>query len=92
MKSGTTDKEIIFSDEFTIEATVNNQNDRVYAKSSAVVDESMRTVYRRKKSLSIIKWAAVSKSWKSPLIFMEQRVKINTDLYLKILWFQLLER
>ena len=75
MKSGTTDKEIIFSDEFTIEATVNNQNDRVYAKSSAVVDESMRTVFRRKKSLSIIKWAAVSKSWKSPLILWNRGLR-----------------
>jgi len=27
-------------------------------------------------------WAAVSKSWKSPLILVGQRVKINADLYI----------
>ena len=27
-------------------------------------------------------WTAVTNSWKSPLIFVEQEVKINTDLYI----------
>ena len=41
-----------FSDEklFTIEATVNNQNDKVYAKSLAGIDDSVKTVFRRQKS------------------------------------------
>ena len=56
----------------TIEASVNNQNDRVYAKSSAVIDESVRTVYRRQKPFSIKMRASVSKSWKSSLIFVEE--------------------
>ena len=48
LKVGTTEQEIIFSDEklFTIEAQINNQNDRVYAKSSADIEHSMRTVFR----------------------------------------------
>ena len=46
MTVGTTEREIVLSDEksFTVEAAVNNQNDIVYAKSSAVIDESVRTV------------------------------------------------
>lgn len=84
LKAGTAEREIVFSDEklFTIEATVNNQNDRVYAKSSADIDDSVRIVFRRQKPSSLMVWAAVSKSWKSPLIFVEQGVKINTDRYI----------
>ena len=82
-------KEIVYFNDklITIEASVNNQND---AKSS-VIDESVRTVYRRKKLFSLMVWAAVSKSWKSPLIFVEQWVKIKTDTLI-IFWFQLLKR
>ena len=48
LKAGTAQREIVFSDEklFTIEATVNNLSDRVYAKSSEDIDESVRTVLR----------------------------------------------
>ena len=52
LKSGTAEPEIdYFSDEqlFTIEAIVNNQNDRVYAKSLADIDNSVRTVHSRQK-------------------------------------------
>ena len=48
----TAEREIVFfSDEklFTIKDYVNSQSYKVYAKSSAVVDEFVRTVYRRQK-------------------------------------------
>ena len=51
-------------------------------KSSAVIDESVRTVYHRQKSFSLMVWATVSKYWKLPLIFVKQKLKINTDLYI----------
>ena len=54
----------------------------MYAKSSADIDVSARIVNRQQKLFPLKVWAAVSKSWKSPLIFVEQRVKINTDLYI----------
>lgn len=84
LKTDTAAQEIIFSDEklFTIEAQFNNQNDRVYAKSSADIKDSVRTVYRRQKPSSLMVWAAISKTWKSPLIFVEQGVKINSDRYI----------
>ena len=64
MKAGTTEREIVFSDEklFTIEASVNNQNVRVHAKSSIVIDEFVRSVYHRQKTFSLTVWAAASKS------------------------------
>ena len=74
LKAGTAEREFFFADEnlFTIEASVNNQNERVYAKPSAVIDESVRTVYRRQNPFSLMVWAVVSKSSKPPLIFAEQ--------------------
>ena len=53
LKAGTAQRENTFSDEklFTIEATVHNQNDRDYAKSSGDIDDSVRTVFRRQSSL-----------------------------------------
>ena len=86
LKAGAAEREIVFffSDEklFTIEATVNNQKVRVYAKPSADVDDSVRTVVRRQMPCSRMVCAAVSKSCKSPLIFVEQGVKINKDRYI----------
>ena len=47
LKVGTAKQEIVFFKQlFTIEASVKHQNDRVYAKFSAIIDESVRTVYR----------------------------------------------
>lgn len=84
MKSGTQTGEIVFSDEkmFTVEAQFNSQNDRVLAKSSGSVSEEVLTVYRRQKPASVMVWAAVSKSWKSPLIFVKEGAKVNTNAYI----------
>ena len=58
------EQEIVFSDKkrFTIEATVHNQNDRSYTKSSADIDDFVRIIYRQKNPFSLMVWAAVSKS------------------------------
>ena len=47
LKASTAEREIVLSDEklLTIVASVNNLNDRVYAKSSAVVDVSVIPIY-----------------------------------------------
>ena len=86
MKSGTQTGEIVFSDEkmFTVEAQFNLQNDRVLAKSSGSVSEEVLTVYRRQQSASVMVWAAVSKSWKSLLIFVKEGAKVNTNVYILI--------
>ena len=82
LKSGTQKGEIVFSDEkiFTLEAKFNPQNDRVLAQHSEDVPEDMLTVYRRQKPVKV--WAAVSKTWKSPLIFVKQGAKVNTNVYI----------
>lgn len=84
LKSGTQKGEIVFSDEkmFTVEAKFNPQNDRVLARHSEDVPEDMLTVYRRQKPASVMVWAAVSKTWKSPLIFVKEGAKVNTNVYI----------
>ena len=76
--------EIIFSDEklFTVEAICNQQNDRVQAKSFADVPDSRRRIFIRQKPSLVIMWAAISKIRKSPLIFVSQNAKVNTNAYL----------
>ena len=77
-------EKLFFSDEkiFTLEAKFNPQNDRVLAQHSEDVPEDMLTVYRRQKPASVMVWAAVSKTWKSPLIFVKQGAKVNTNVYI----------
>ena len=84
LKKSTKVAEIVFSDEklFTVEAKFNSQNDRVYLKKQGNISNNLTTVFRRQKPLSVMVWAAVSKSWKSPIIFIERGVKINTDAYI----------
>ena len=85
LKAGTDTSEIIFSDEklFTVEAICNRQNNRVLAKSSADIPDSTRSVFRRQKSSSVMVWAAISQTWKSPLIFVPQGAKVNTKAYIE---------
>ena len=84
LKSCTQKGEIVFLDKkiFTLEAKLHPQNDRVLAKHSEDVPVDMLTVYRRQKPASVMVWAAVSKTWKSPLIFVKQGAKVNTNVYI----------
>ena len=62
MKAGTAKLNIVFYDEklFTVVVYVYNLIERLYAKYSAVIDESVRTVYRQQKPFSLIMCAAVT--------------------------------
>ena len=84
MKSGMPTGEIVYSDEkmFTFEAQFNPQNDKVLARHSEDIPEDMLIIYRRQKPASIMVWAAVSKIWKSPLIFVKKCTKVNTNAYI----------
>ena len=94
LKAGTAEQEIVLSDEkpFIIVASVNNQKDRVYAKSSAVIDESVRTVYRRKRRFH--SWCGLqSSNLGSHLWFSSNRGLRSTQTStLIIFWFQFLKR
>ena len=87
------DKVFIWSDEkiFTVEPQINQQNDRVLAASSSCIDPAVRTVYRRQKPAGVMVWAAVaSDGTKSPLVFIKEGVKVNSQVYLKMLEEQVL--
>ena len=83
LKGGTEKGEIVFSDEklFSVEAKFNTQNDRILGKSPKDLPDHLRFVSRRQKPSSVMVWGAISKSWKSPLIFVKEGVKVNTDSY-----------
>ena len=52
------------------------------AQYSEDVPEDMLTVYRRQNPESVMVWAVVTKTWKSPLIFVKQCAKVNTNVYI----------
>ena len=84
MKDGMQAGQIIFSDEkiFTAEAKFNSQNDRILAKSADSTPTSVKSVFRRQKPAYVMVWAAVSESWKFPLIFVKEGAKINANSYI----------
>ena len=57
-----------------------NQIEKLYAKYSAVIEESVGTVYHGQKLFSLMVWSDVSKSWNCPLIFVEKGFKIRYGL------------
>ena len=83
LKGGTEKGEIVFSDKklFSVEAKFNTQNDRILGKPPKDLPDHLRFVSRRQKPSSVMVWGAISKSWKSPLIFVKEGVKVNTDSY-----------
>lgn len=71
---------ILFTDEkiFTVEQYHNHQNDRVWASSapgpSAIIEH-------RQAPQSVMVWAGICSSGKTPLIFVDRGVKMNQEIY-----------
>ena len=89
-KNGFRDAENVFiwSDGkiFTLKAVTNSQNDRFLAKSIGSIPPGARIAFRRMKPASMMVWAAVSSNGKKfPLVFLEEGVKVNSEVYLKML-------
>ena len=79
---------ILFTDEklFTIQSVHNTQNDRILAKNKKDIALEDRAVFRRQKPQSVMVWAGVTTDGrKTPLIFIEEGVKVNKDVYLALL-------
>lgn len=78
-------RNIVFSDEklFTVQASFNQQNDRVLSCNRQSIPEDHGRVFRTQKPASVMVWAAVSESGKSPLVFVPQGVKINREVYIR---------
>ena len=72
---------LIFTDEkkFDIQQAVNQKNDRVWASSSTIEG---RIVTRRQNSQSVMVWAAVTATGRSPLLFVPMGVKLNSEWYI----------
>lgn len=77
-------KSILFTDEkiFTVEASLNRQNDRVYARSVADIPSTKRRVIRSHHPGSVMVWCGVSWEGKADLHFVKQGVKVSAKNYL----------
>ena len=79
---------VLWTDEklFTVQAIHNTQNDRIWAKNKESIPVELRTSFRRQKPASVMVWAGVTSSGlKTPLIFIEEGVKVNQHVYLRML-------
>jgi len=74
---------IMFTDEklFTIEASSNQQNDRILATQVSAILDDMRIVAHTQCPKSVMVWAGVSARCRTKLIFVSEGVKINSAIY-----------
>jgi inhibitor of nuclear factor kappa-B kinase subunit alpha len=77
--------QIVFSDEkiFTIEAVLNNQNDRILAKSIQEANLKGRIVKRNAHPASVMVWGGITSNGKTPLVFIDSGVKMTGNIYLE---------
>ena len=83
-----TQPQVLWTDEklFTVQAVHNHQNDRIWLPDINMVPVERRSFFRRQKPASVMVWAgATSKGLKTPLIFIEEGVKINQTVYKRML-------
>ena len=80
----------VFSDEklFTVQAEFNPQNHRVLAETSEEAFANGRTIHQASHPASVMVFGAVCADGKSPLLFVDQGVKINKEVYIS----QILEK
>uniref|UniRef100_A0A6A7FUG0 Uncharacterized protein n=1 Tax=Hirondellea gigas TaxID=1518452 RepID=A0A6A7FUG0_9CRUS len=79
---------IIWTDEkiFTVERFHNSQNYGILAKNIEDIPHNIRVVGKRQKPASCMVWAGVTcDGQKTPLIFIEEGVKVNSRVYLDLL-------
>ena len=71
---------LIFSDKkkFDVQHHVNPQNDHVWSCDGEV---GPRRVTLAQRAVSVMVWAAVTKFGRSPLVYVEQDVKLNQENY-----------
>ena len=70
---------------FSEEAVTNTQNDRLYARDAGCSPEGSRTHLSRMKQAGAMVWAAVASDGpKSPLVYIQNRVEVNTQVYIKM--------
>uniref|UniRef100_A0A7I4YI46 DDE_3 domain-containing protein n=1 Tax=Haemonchus contortus TaxID=6289 RepID=A0A7I4YI46_HAECO len=74
----------LFTDEklFSVEEKFNHQNTRILATSSHEADEKGGVVFRSHFASSVMVWAGIGETGRTPLIFVEKEAKINQDIYI----------
>ena len=74
---------LVFSDEklFSVEQFFNKQNDRVWASGKSSISETNFQATRTQGAASVMVWAGVCASGRTPLVFVPQGVKINAQQY-----------
>ena len=90
-----TQPQVLWTDEklFTVQAVHNHQNDRIWLPDINMVPVEHRSSFRRQKPASVMVWAGTtSKGLKTPLIFIEEGVKINQTVYRRMLEEKVLPR
>jgi hypothetical protein len=63
--------------------TFNPQNDRIWAEEAPDTEE--RVAERVQKAESVMVWAAISARGKTPLVFVDQKTKIDRHVYMDML-------
>ena len=83
--TGGTHQRIVFSDEkiFTVEMAYNRQNSRILARDQKSISSSIRTIKRTQKPASVMVWGAITSDGRTPLVFIDQGVKINKEVYVE---------
>ena len=76
-------RNIVFSDEklFTINQAHNHHNDRIWCKNKISANLIGRKVMKKTNPDSVMVWAAITSTGKSPLLFIEKGIKINQETY-----------
>lgn len=76
---------IVFSDEkiFTVQQYLNKQNDRVWLRGRSIDNLGQRVVTRKQGPASVMVWAGVTAEGRTPLVFIDQGVKVNQQVYRK---------
>jgi inhibitor of nuclear factor kappa-B kinase subunit alpha len=83
-----TSSPVLWTDEklFTVQAIYNPQNDRVYSKSKEDVGIEVLSALRCQKPAGVMVWAGITTDGrKTPLVFLEEGVKVDTGVYLNLL-------
>ena len=76
---------------FKMQAIHNNQNDWIYTQRKEYITVNEQIAYQCQKPASVMVWPGVTLTGeKTPLIFIEEGVKINQHVYLKLLKEQLI--
>ena len=77
--------DILFTDEklFSVECSFNRQNDRVLCSTSKGISPVARVVKRTQKPASVMVWSGITATGRTPLVFIDQGVKVNTEKYIQ---------